>query len=105
MTSIFETMAVGVSDGTSLPVPTLDLTPGIRGRLLYQVGEDDALINAGQREQMEAALRCAGTGHELVSYPGAEYAFCWPGTPPVRPARNRPARNQPGRAGGRTPRR
>jgi len=33
----------------SQPTPTLDLTPGITGRILYLVGEDDALIDAGQR--------------------------------------------------------
>jgi carboxymethylenebutenolidase len=65
----------------SQPTPTLDLTPGITGRLLYLVGEDDALINAGQREQIRAALASAGVDHELVSYPGVGHAFFWPGTP------------------------
>jgi carboxymethylenebutenolidase len=66
----------------SQPTPTLDLTSGITGRLLYLVGEDDALIDAGQREKIRAALTAAGVDHELVSYPGAEHAFFWPGTPP-----------------------
>jgi carboxymethylenebutenolidase len=66
----------------SQPTPTLDLTPGITGRILYLVGEDDALIDAGQREQIRAALAAAGTEAELVSYPGAGHAFFWPGTPP-----------------------
>jgi carboxymethylenebutenolidase len=66
----------------SQPTPTLDLTPGITGRLLYLVGEDDALIGAGQREQIGAALAAAGVDHELVSYPGVGHAFFWPGTPP-----------------------
>ena len=64
------------------PTPTLELTPGITGRLLYLVGEDDALIDAAQREQIGAALRNAGVRHELVSYPGTGHAFFWPGTPP-----------------------
>lgn len=66
----------------SQPTPTLDLTPGITGRILYLVGEDDALIGAGQREQIRTALSAAGVDHELVSYPGAGHAFFWPGTPP-----------------------
>jgi carboxymethylenebutenolidase len=66
----------------SQPTPTLDLTPGITGRVLYLVGEDDALIDAARRDQIGAALRDAGVRHEVVSYPGTEHAFFWPGTPP-----------------------
>jgi carboxymethylenebutenolidase len=65
----------------SQPTPTLDLTPGLRGRLLYLVGDDDALIDAAQRRQIGDALDAAGVEHSLVSYPGAEHAFFWPGTP------------------------
>jgi carboxymethylenebutenolidase len=65
----------------SQPTPTLDLTPGITGRLLYVVGEDDFLIDAGQRGQIRGALEAAGVEHELVSYPGTGHAFFWPGTP------------------------
>lgn len=67
----------------SQPRPTLDLTPGISGRLLYLVGEDDFLIDAAQREAIARALHDApgGDGHELVSYPGVAHAFWWPGTP------------------------
>jgi carboxymethylenebutenolidase len=73
----------------SQPTPTLDLTPGITGRILYLAGEDDALIDAGQREQIRTALAAAGVDHELVSYPGVGHAFFWPGTPPF----NREARD------------
>ena len=66
----------------SQPSPTLDLTPGISGRILYLTGEDDALIDAGQRRQIRDALQAAGVNHELVAYPGAAHAFFWPGTPP-----------------------
>jgi carboxymethylenebutenolidase len=59
----------------------LDLTPGITGRLVYLVGEDDALIDAGQRDQVRGALQDASIGHELVCYPGVGHAFFWPGTP------------------------
>jgi carboxymethylenebutenolidase len=65
----------------SQPSPTLDLTPGIRGRVLYLVGDDDALIDAGQLAQIRGALQAASTGHEVVSYPGTAHAFFWPGTP------------------------
>jgi carboxymethylenebutenolidase len=67
------------------PCPTLDLTPGITGRILYLVGEDDFLIDAGQRAQIRAALEAAGTDHEMVTYPGTGHAFFWPGTPEYRP--------------------
>jgi carboxymethylenebutenolidase len=73
----------------SQPTPTLDLTPGITGRLVYLVGDDDALIDAGQREQIRAALASACVDHEVVSYPGVGHAFFWPGTP----AFNREARD------------
>ena len=65
----------------SQPSPTLDLTPGINGRMLYLTGENDALIDAGQRRQIRDALQAAGVNHELVTYPGVAHAFFWPGTP------------------------
>ena len=72
----------GTSIPMSQPTPTLDLTPGITGRVLYLVGEDDALIDAAQREEIRTALASANVDHELVSYPGTGHAFFWPGTPP-----------------------
>ena len=65
----------------SQPSPTLDLTPGISGRVLYLTGEDDELIDAGQRRQIGDALKAAGISHELITYPGTAHAFFWPGTP------------------------
>lgn len=65
----------------SQPSPTLDLTPGITGRLLYLVGENDFLITAEQRRQIGDALRSAGVSHEIIVYPGTAHAFFWPGTP------------------------
>ena len=64
----------------SQPEPTLDLTQGITGRILYVVGENDTLIDAGQRAQIGTALAQAGIDHELVVCPGAGHAFFWPGT-------------------------
>jgi len=65
----------------SCPSPTLELTRELAGRLLYLVGEDDSLIDAGQRGQIAAALAAAGVDHELVAYPATRHAFFWPGTP------------------------
>jgi carboxymethylenebutenolidase len=65
----------------SQPSPTLELTAGIRGRILYLVGEDDVLIDAAQRGQIRDALQAAGTDHEFVTYPDTAHAFFWPGTP------------------------
>ena len=66
----------------SRPEPTLELTPGITGRLLYLVGEDDMLISAEQRSRIRSALSGALSGAgEVVSYPGVQHAFFWPGTP------------------------
>ncbi len=70
----------------SQPSPTLDLTPGITGRILYLVGEEDTLIDAGQRRQIHDALHNADIEHELVSYPGTGHAFFWPDTPAFSPA-------------------
>jgi carboxymethylenebutenolidase len=64
----------------SQPTPTVELTPGIGGRLLYLVGEDDFLISGVQRGFIGAALRAAGPGHSVESYPGVGHAFWWPGT-------------------------
>lgn len=64
----------------SQPSPTLELTAGIRGRILYLVGDHDTLIGAAQRHQIRDALRAAGTDHEFVTYPDTAHAFFWPGT-------------------------
>lgn len=65
----------------SRPEPTLELTPGIRGELLFLVGERDFLIDSGQRDKISAALRAAGARHEIVAYPEVQHAFFWPDTP------------------------
>jgi carboxymethylenebutenolidase len=65
----------------SRPTPTLSLTRGIGGRLVYFVGDRDALIGSDEREQIRAALADAGVDHEIVVYPDTEHAFFWPGTP------------------------
>jgi carboxymethylenebutenolidase len=65
----------------SQPTPTLELTQGITGRVLYAVGEDDVQISAAERAQVAGALRTAGVDHEIAVYPGTGHAFFWPGTP------------------------
>lgn len=65
----------------SQPTPTIELTPKITGRLLVLVGEEDAIIDAGQRQAIRDALDGAGVAHEFVSYPGTQHAFFWPNTP------------------------
>lgn len=65
----------------SQPTPTLELTPGITGRVLYAVGEDDVQISTAERARIAAALRAAGVDHEMAVYPGTGHAFFWPGTP------------------------
>ncbi|MGD0063570.1 MAG: dienelactone hydrolase family protein [Streptosporangiaceae bacterium] len=64
----------------SQPSPTLALTAGIRGRIVYLVGEDDTLIDDSQRGQIRDALQAAGIDHEFVTYPDTTHAFFWPGT-------------------------
>jgi carboxymethylenebutenolidase len=65
----------------SQPTPTIELTAKITGRLLVLLGEDDAIIDAPQRQAIRAALDRAGVIHEVVSYPATQHAFFWPNTP------------------------
>src|SRR5262249_55119754 len=69
----------------SRPSPTLSLTPGLTGRLLYLVGDREPLSGAGEREEIRAALADAGVDHEIVVYPHTEHAFFWPATPAFAP--------------------
>lgn len=59
----------------SQPEPTLAVTPGISGRVLFLVGENDPLIPAEDCRVIAGALRDAGIRHELVRYPGAAHGF------------------------------
>lgn len=62
----------------SRPEPTLSLTPGISGELLYLVGDADHMIDADEVARIRAALADRG---EVVTLPGAAHAFFWPDTP------------------------
>ena len=59
----------------SQPHPTITKTPGINGRVLFLVGEQDQLIPVEHRRQLAQALTDAGVAHELVEYPGAGHGF------------------------------
>ncbi|WP_306769296.1 MULTISPECIES: dienelactone hydrolase family protein [unclassified Parafrankia] len=65
----------------SQPEPTLELTRGISGELLFVIGEKDFLIDSDQVEKISSALRTAGVRHEVVVYPEVQHAFFWPDTP------------------------
>lgn len=59
----------------SRPEPTITRTPGITGRVLLLVGEDDPLIPAEHRRQLVEALTRAGVTHDLVTYPDTGHGF------------------------------
>lgn len=59
----------------SQPEPTLNRTPGITGRVLLLVGDNDTLIPAEQRRQLAAALTDARVDHELITYPDTAHGF------------------------------
>ncbi len=65
----------------SRPEPTLSLTPGIRGRLLYLVGEQDHVIPPEQQRQIAGALHEAGVEHEFIAYPDTGHGFLGGGGP------------------------
>lgn len=62
----------------SQPEPTINLTVGIAEtgcRILYIVGENDALIPASQRETLRHALESAQVRHEIIIYPDVMHGF------------------------------
>jgi carboxymethylenebutenolidase len=62
----------------SQPEPTLALTAGIAkhgGKILYLVGEEDALISRTQFDKIDRALTEARVEHEMILYPGAQHGF------------------------------
>ena len=65
--------------GTDIPVsspePTLDLTPGIKGKLVYIVGDHDHVITEEHRTAIAEHLRADGIRHEMVVLAGAPHAF------------------------------
>jgi carboxymethylenebutenolidase len=59
----------------SRPEPTLALTPGITGRVLVLVGEQDAVVPAEHRRAVAEALAAAGVPHTVVEFPGVGHGF------------------------------
>lgn len=54
---------------------TVDLTPGIRGRIACFFGENDGYIPASAVDKIRSALAAAGVRHEVVVYPGVGHGF------------------------------
>jgi carboxymethylenebutenolidase len=54
---------------------TVDLTPGIRGRMLCLFGENDGYIPMDAVDKIRTALVAAGIRHEVVVYPGVGHGF------------------------------
>lgn len=72
--------------GTALsrPEPLLAATDEIARRdvrLLMFFAELDHVIDAAQRDEIGKALDNAGVRHEVITYPGAQHAFYFPGRP------------------------
>jgi carboxymethylenebutenolidase len=54
---------------------TVDLTPGIRGRIVCFFGENDGYIPMSAVETIRKALEDAGVRHEILVYPGVGHGF------------------------------
>lgn len=61
--------------GTGEGPATVDLTPGIRGRILCFFGENDGYIPLASVDRIRAALEAAGVRHEVLVYPGVGHGF------------------------------
>lgn len=54
---------------------TVDLSAGIRGRIVCFFGENDGYIPAEAVDRIRAELAAAGVRHEVVVYPGVGHGF------------------------------
>ncbi|GDY31810.1 hypothetical protein GTS_34430 [Gandjariella thermophila] len=79
----------GTDIALSRPEPTVTLTAGIAGRLLFLTGEDDHLVTADQVRQIIGHLADAGVRHEMVVYPDTPYGFFCEERDTFRQARRR----------------
>jgi carboxymethylenebutenolidase len=59
------------TDGTA----TVDLTPGIRGRIACFFGERDGYIPMEAVDRIRNSLAAAGVRHEVTVYPGVGHGF------------------------------
>ena len=71
--------------GTDMPVstpePTIELTGGIKGRLVFIAGDQDHVVTQEQRTAIDDRLIGDGIRHDMVVLPGARHAFLAEGTP------------------------
>lgn len=54
---------------------TVDLTPGIKGRIACFFGENDGYIPPADVDKIRSSLVAAGVRHEVVVYPGVGHGF------------------------------
>lgn len=54
---------------------TVDLTPGIKGRIECYFGENDGHIPLTDVDKIRGSLAAAGVRHEVVVYPGVGHGF------------------------------
>ncbi|HTJ37593.1 MAG TPA: dienelactone hydrolase family protein [Dactylosporangium sp.] len=73
--ALFPGWLTGTEIPLSTPDPTVALAPGIRGRVLFLVGDRDHVVPAADVARVGEALSVAGVAHEVVVYPGAEHGF------------------------------
>jgi carboxymethylenebutenolidase len=63
------------------PEPVLSLAGGIKGRMVYIVGDNDHVVTAEQRARIAERLAAEGVRHDMLVLPGAGHAFLAEGTP------------------------
>lgn len=61
--------------GLGEPTPTVELTKGIRGKIVCFFGAQDSMIPKEQVETIKASLEESGVRHEVVVYPDAGHGF------------------------------
>lgn len=61
--------------GTGQGPATVDLTPGIKGRIVCFFGENDGYIPAASVDTIRTALEVARVRHEVIVYPGVGHGF------------------------------
>jgi carboxymethylenebutenolidase len=61
--------------GTGEGPATVDLTPGMKGRIACFFGENDGYIPMAAVDRIRAALEAARVRHEVIVYPGVGHGF------------------------------
>jgi carboxymethylenebutenolidase len=65
----------GIAGGSGPGPATIELTPGIKGRIVCFFGENDGYIPLADVDKIRAALEQAGVRHEVIVYPGVGHGF------------------------------